>query len=74
MVSAVRLMAGRTSLLKYGLVVISLFALIRDVTVASQADIDAIGLRKSWLRAGVGTVAIDAVAGCTRVLHFRFLD
>ena len=72
--AAVRLMAGGAALLERGLMVVRLLCLIGDIAVTAEANIDRIGFRKSWLAAGVRTVAVGAVSRRTGMRNFRRVD
>ena len=65
--ASVRFMADRAPLLENRLMQVSFFALVRDVGVATEADIHGVRLGQSRLRAGVRIVTVGAVAGCSRV-------
>ena len=47
---------------------------IRDVAMAAQTDVHRVGLGQSRLRAGMGIVAVGAIAGRSRMLYFRGLN
>ena len=59
-VTAMWLMTGSTTLTEGRLVVDRLLALVRDIAVTAQADIDRVRFGKSGLSAGVWAVAIGA--------------
>ena len=73
-VSPVRSVASGATLLECWLVAIWFFPLIGDITVAAQADVNRIRLGKSWLTAGVRTVAVQAIARSSGMLNFRRVD
>jgi hypothetical protein len=73
-VAAMWLMTCSTTLTEGRLVVDRLLALVRDIAVTAQADIDRVRFGKSGLSAGVWAVAIGAVARCPRMLNFGGRD
>src|SRR5208282_356207 len=73
-VAAVRLVTGRTALFECRLMVYLFLGEIGNLAVAAEANVDRIGLRKPRLLAGMGAVAVCAVAGRPRMLHFGFLN
>lgn len=72
--SSVRLVAGRACLFECGLMQKVLFRLFGLIAVASQANIDGIGLRQAGLPAGMWIVTIGAVTCCSRMLYFRLFN
>src|ERR1035441_1067913 len=72
--AAVRFVTRRASLLESGLMQEMFLALLGLISVAGQADIDCVGLGQPRLTAGMGIVAIGAIAGCTRMRHLRALN
>ena len=70
-VAAVRSVTCGATFCKSGLVVERFLAEIADVGVASDADVDRVCLGKSGLLAGMGAVAIDAVAHSAGMGHLR---
>ncbi len=72
--SAVRLVAGSATLHECRLVMHGFLAQIGDVAVAAHTDLHRIGLGKSGLAAGMGTMTVGAIARGSRMLHFRRLD
>ena len=72
--SAVRLMTRATALAKRRLVVDFLLAQLRDVRVARQANLHAIGLGQAGEFAGMRIVAVRAVSRRARMLHLGGLD
>ena len=74
-VAAVTFVAGRAALQKGWLVMDFLLAEFCDISVATEADVDSVGLRQTRLRAGVRIVAIEALASlCSRMGHLRSVD
>lgn len=73
-VAAVRLMARSATLLEGWLVMNAFLREVRDVTVAAQADVNRISFRKSRLPAGMGVVAVGAIARRSRMRHLGTLD
>src|ERR1700722_17994965 len=72
--TAVRLVAGSTSLLESRLMMVWFLPRVSHVRVAAQADIDRIGPRKPRLPACVGAMAVRALARRTRMRNFGGLD
>ena len=72
--TAVRLMARGTSLLECRLMQRVLLSLLGLIAVASQADIDRVGLGQSRLPARVWIVAVGAISRGSRVRHLRLVD
>src|SRR5215469_13342683 len=71
LISAVRLVAGRASLLERGLMPNCFLCLTGLVRVASQADVDSVGLRQALRLTRVRIVAVSAVARRARMLYLR---
>ena len=69
--SAVGLVASGAALHKRRLVMHLFLRQVRDVHMATQANLHAIGFRQSRELACVGIVAIRAISRSTGVLHFR---
>src|ERR1017187_3835316 len=72
--SAVGLVTGGTTLTEGRLVVVRFLRQVGDIAVAAQADLDRVRFGKPRLPAGVGAVAISAVARRPRMLHFGSVD
>ena len=73
-IAAVGGMAGGASLSEGGLVVDGLFAQIVHIRVAAEADGDGIGFGQAGLIAGVGAMAIGAIAHGSGVGNFGGID
>jgi len=67
---SVRCMTCGAALDECGLVVHGFLGEIGDVAVATQANLNSGGLRKSRFGAGVRVMAVGAIAGCAGMLHF----
>lgn len=73
-IASVGLMARCAALRESGLVMHRLFAQIRDIRVASEANIYAIRFRQAGESTGVRIVAIGAIACGARMLNFCTLN
>ncbi len=67
--SAVRLVAGGATLPECGLMMHRFLALIRDIAMAAQANLNPVRFGKSRLAAGMGAVAVGAIARRARMLE-----
>src|ERR1700719_4144515 len=72
--TAVRLVAGSTSLFESRLMMVWFLPSVSHVRVAAQADINRIGFGKPRLPARVGTMAVRAIARRTRMRNFGCFD
>lgn len=73
-VAAMGFVTGAAALIKRGLMVHGFLGEVTDVTVAAEADADGVGFWQRWIGAGVGVVAVGAIAGRSRVLHLGGVD
>lgn len=69
-----RLVTSGATLRECWLVMVRLLPRIGDIAVAGQADIDGVGFGQAWLPAGVGAVAVGAVAGGAGMRNFGGFD
>src|ERR1700733_4026993 len=72
--AAVGLVAGGASLLECRLMHKVLLALVGQLAMTAQADVDRIGLGQAGLTAGMRIVAVGAISCRSRMLHFRLLN
>lgn len=72
--SAMRRVANGTALTEGRLVMHGLFEQVGNIAVAAETDIHAVGFRQSRLTAGVGIVAVSAIAGSAGMLYLGGLD
>jgi hypothetical protein len=73
-VAAMRRVARGAALRECGLMMHGFLCKIGNFTVATEADVYSVCLGEPGLPAGVGIVAIGAIAGGSRMLHFGALD